>query len=109
MIHGGNSGGPITDETGSLLLGIVTARRFFGDPEMKKIDEEMRGLVAYLDKIKSQGSISLMGVNFGEFASAVSKVALITNELIRRNSTTGIGVGIHTKELVQKARDLKLI
>lgn len=109
MIHGGNSGGPIADESGKSLLGIVTARRFLGDPEMKQIDREMGELVAYLNNISGQGSVSIMGVNFGEFASALSKVALITNELIRKNSTTGIGVGIGTKELIAKAKDLKLL
>jgi hypothetical protein len=108
MIHGGNSGGPITDESGKSLLGIVTARRFLGDPEMKAVDKEMSDLVAYLNRISGQGSVSIMGVNFGEFAAALSKIALLTNDLIRKNSTTGIGVGVGTKELLQKARELKL-
>jgi S1-C subfamily serine protease len=109
MIHGGNSGGPITDESGKQLLGIVTARRFLGDSEMKRVDTEMGALVGYLNGIKSKGTVVLMGVNFTEFASALSKIALLTNELIRKNSTTGIGVGIHTRELLQKAKDLKLL
>ena len=49
-----------------------------------------------------------MGVNFTEFAAALSKIAILTNELIRKNSTTGIGVGVGTKELLQKTRELKL-
>jgi hypothetical protein len=109
MIHGGNSGGPITDSTGTKLLGIVTRRRFLGDPAMLEVDKELGGLVAYFDRIKGQGSVSIMGVNFTDFASGLSRIALLTNDLIRQNSTTGIGIGIHVQELAQRARDLKLL
>jgi hypothetical protein len=109
MIHGGNSGGPIADETGKRLLGIVTARRFLGDAQMQAVDKEMTGLAAYLDQIAGQGSVVIMGVNFAAFAGALSKIALLTNELIRKNSTTGIGVGVGTQELLTKAKELKLL
>lgn len=108
MIHGGNSGGPITDESGKSLLGIVTRRRFLGDDEMLAVDKEMKGLAAYLEQAGKQMTAQIMGVDFRVFATALSCIALLTNDLIRLNSTTGIGIGLSTAELLKKARELKL-
>jgi hypothetical protein len=75
---------------------------------MSEVDKEMKDLIAYLDPIIRQSSLMIGNINFREFASALAKIAVLTNDLIRNNSTTGIGIGVGTKELLQKARELKL-
>jgi hypothetical protein len=94
MIHNGNSGGPIVDANSLAVVGLVTMRRFLGDAERNAILKEMNDLQTYLDSVRGQGSVTLMGVNFTEFASSMSRVASVTSELIRLNSTTGIGLGL---------------
>jgi hypothetical protein len=109
MVHGGNSGGPVADYETLEALGIVTKRRFFGDPQMRAVDAEMKQLQDYLTRIKNQGSVSLMGVNFGEFAFAMSRIASLTNDVIRVDSTTGIGIGNSIVPVLEKCRALKLL
>ncbi len=108
MIHGGNSGGPIVDSESLAAIGVVTKRRFLGDPEMQQIDNQMKQLQTYLQGIQAQGSVKLMGVDFGQFALEISKIVSITNELIRRNSTTGIGVGYPIQGLTDRCKALGL-
>jgi hypothetical protein len=109
MVHGGNSGGPVTLDADLSVVGIVTKRRFFGDPEMQEVDKEMGQLLGYLDGIKGRGSVSLMGVNFAEFAGVMARVVTLTNELLRRNSTTGIGLANSIFPVTEKCRELKLL
>ena len=52
MIHGGNSGGPVIDAESLAVVGVVTARRFLGDPQMKEIDAEMAQLQTYLEQVQ---------------------------------------------------------
>ena len=108
MIHGGNSGGPIVDAESLSAIGVVTKRRFLGDPEMQKIDNELTELQTYLQAIQARGSIDMMGINFGQFASAISKIATTTNQLIRLNSTTGIGIGYPIQALTECCKALQL-
>jgi hypothetical protein len=108
MVHGGNSGGPIVDTESLAAIGVVTKRRFLGDPEMQKIDNEMKQLQLYLQGIQGQGSIQLMGVNFGQFALEMSKIVSVTNNLIRLNSTTGIGIGYPIQALTDRCKELGL-
>jgi V8-like Glu-specific endopeptidase len=109
MVHGGNSGGPVADYETLEVLGIVTKRRFFGDPQMRAVDAEMKQLQDYLTGIRNQGSVVLMGVNFAEFAFAMSRIASLTNDVIRVDSTTGIGIGNSIVPVLEKCRALKLL
>jgi hypothetical protein len=54
-------------------------------------------------------TVEIMGVNFGQFASAMSKIASLNNEIMRRNSTTGIGIANSISPVVEKCKELKLI
>jgi hypothetical protein len=109
MVHRGNSGGPVADYETLGALGIVTKRRFFGDPQMRAVDAEMKQLQDYLTKIKGQGSVAIMGVNFGEFAYVMSRIASLTNEIIRADSTTGIGIANSIVPVTEKCTALKLL
>jgi hypothetical protein len=109
MVHGGNSGGPVADYENLEALGIVTKRRFFGDPQMRVVDAEMKQLQDYLAKIRSQGAVAIMGVNFTEFAFAMSRIASLTNDVIRADSTTGIGIANSILPVLEKCRALKLL
>jgi hypothetical protein len=109
MVHRGNSGGPVADYDSMEALGIVTKRRFFGDPEMRAVDAEMKQLQDYLTAIRNQGAVVIMGVNFSEFASQMSKIASLTNEIIRADSTTGIGLANSIVPVVEKCRELSLL
>lgn len=109
MIHGGNSGGPVVDAESLAVVGIVTARRFLGDPQMQQIDAEMAQLQSYLEQVQSHGSVVLMGVDFNKFPLAMSRIASFTNVSIRRNSTTGIGLAHSIKPVVDRSRELKLL
>jgi len=109
MVHGGNSGGPVVSNDDLSALGIVTKRRFFGDPEMRAVDAEMKELQDYLGQISARGKVEIMGVNFGQFALAMSRIASLTNEIIRVNSTTGIGIANSISPLVEKCKELKLL
>jgi hypothetical protein len=108
MVHGGNSGGPIVDAENLALVGITTARRFLGDPNMRKIDQEMAQLQTYLQGVQAQGKVELMGVNFGQFALVMSRIVSITNDIIRQNSTTGIGLGYSIQKLTERCESLGL-
>jgi hypothetical protein len=109
MVHGGNSGGPIVDAETLLLIGIVTQRRFFGDPEMRRIDNEMKELQDGTAQWATHGSVQIMGIDFGAFAGEIAKIARVTNDLIRLNSTTGIGVGYPIIELTTRCREKGLL
>ena len=109
MVHGGNSGGPVIADGNLGALGIVTKRRFFGDPQMRAVDAEMKQLQDYLAKISSQGSVAIMGVNFSQFALVMSRIASLTNEVIRVDSTTGIGIANSIASVVERCRELKLL
>jgi hypothetical protein len=109
MIHGGNSGGPVVDNESLSVVGIVTARRFLGDPQMQQIDTEMAQLQTYLEQIRQRGSVVLMGVDFGQFALAMSRIASFTNVVIRQNSTTGIGLAHSIKPVADRCKELKLL
>ena len=109
MVHGGNSGGPVADYENLEALGIVTKRRFFGDPQMRAVDTEMKQLQDYLTRIRAQGSVTIMGVNFGEFAFAMSRIASLTNDVIRADSTTGIGIANSIGPILEKCKAIKLL
>lgn len=108
MIHGGNSGGPIVSAGSLRVKGTVTSRRFFGDPQMSEIDKEMIDLQAYLNSIPQGTSITMMGIDFGKFTYAVSRMSLLTNALIRMNSTTGIGFGNSIEPVLKECQKLGL-
>lgn len=109
MVHGGNSGGPVADYENLQVFGIVTKRRFFGDPQMQAVDAEMKQLQDYLASIRERGTVAIMGVNFAEFALAMSRIASLTNEIIRLDSTTGIGIANSILPVVEKCASLKLL
>ncbi len=88
---------------------MVTKRRFLGDPQMRAVEGEMKQLQDYLSKISSQGTVAIMGVNFTEFALAMSRIASLTNEIIRADSTTGIGIANSIVPALEKCRALKLL
>ena len=69
----------------------------------------MKQLQDYLARIRNQGSVVIMGVNFAEFALAMSKIASLTNEVIRADSTTGIGIANSISPVVEKCKALKLL
>ena len=50
---------------------------------MQAVDAEMKQLQDYLTKISSQGTVAIMGVNFSQFALVMSRIASLTNEVIR--------------------------
>jgi hypothetical protein len=69
----------------------------------------MKQLQDYLTKISSQGTVAIMGVNFSQFALVMSRIASLTNEVIRTDSTTGIGVANSILPVTENCKALKLL
>jgi hypothetical protein len=109
LIHGGNSGGPVVNATNLHVKGTVTARRFFTSPEMEQADREMQELQVYLQSVQSTVSVQIMGVDFGKFAYALSRIASLTNELNQLNSTTGIGIANSIEPVIAGCKSVGIV
>src|SRR5207245_2207181 len=72
-INAGNSGGPVVSRATGRVLGIASARRFIGGPQMQQIKAEQDKLIAYLKSIGGHASAAIMGIDFGSFAQVMAE------------------------------------
>ena len=92
-VNGGNSGGPIIDQQSGQLVGIVTQRRFLGVQDLQALQEQVNQLSNYCNQIASQGSVILMGINFGQFAGLMANGLNAMSQVVEANANSGIGIG----------------
>lgn len=92
-VNGGNSGGPIVDEETGCVIGIVTQKRFLGAASLHELGKPISDLSTHCEKIASQGSVGIMGVDFGQFARLTANGLGAISEALEANSNTGIGIG----------------
>ena len=104
-VNPGNSGGPIVDVSSGKVVGIATASRFIGAQDMEAIGKECAKLTEYLNAVASQGSVALMGVDFGEFARLMAQSLGLVRRALDANANTGIGVGYHIRFALDKCRE----
>ncbi|UPW18846.1 trypsin-like peptidase domain-containing protein [Agarivorans sp. TSD2052] len=92
-VNGGNSGGPIVDcETGS-VIGIVTQRRFLGGDSLQALGQPIAELSSHCQAIANNGSVNIMGVDFGQFANLIANGLGAITSVLEANANTGIGIG----------------
>jgi S1-C subfamily serine protease len=92
-VNGGNSGGPVINPLTNEVIGIITQRRFLGGGDLEAIGLKVKALSNHCTKIAQQGSVELMGINFGEFAGFVGQGLAAISEVIKANANSGIGIG----------------
>jgi S1-C subfamily serine protease len=90
--NAGNSGGPVVDRGTGKVLGIASARRFLGGPQMQEIKTEQDRLIAYLSSITGHGGVSIMGIDFASFAQVMAASLNHLQEAMILNANTGIGI-----------------
>jgi S1-C subfamily serine protease len=105
-VNGGNSGGPVVDSEG-LLVGIVTQRRFLSGSDLEAMSEEAEQLAAYCGSI-SGAQVLLMGIDFGQFAGAVSKANKLLAASLMQNANTGLGIAFCPGQLLEECTSLGL-
>lgn len=92
-VNGGNSGGPIVDSEAVNVIGIVTQRRFLGGDSLQALSQPIAELSSHCQAIANNGSVNIMGVDFGRFANLIANdLGAITN-VLEANANTGIGIG----------------
>lgn len=92
-VNGGNSGGPIVDRSDGVLLGIVTERRYLGHSDLEDLEKASNQLQKHWSIAKTQGSVFLQGINFGEFSAGMADAMVLIKKVIDANANSGIGIG----------------
>lgn len=92
-VNGGNSGGPIVEEATGELVGLVTQRRFLGAIQLGQLRQQVQQLAQHCQGVAGQGSVAIMGVNFGAFAQMMAQNFLVVDQLLQANANSGIGIG----------------
>ncbi|MGF7028452.1 S1 family peptidase [Sphingobacterium multivorum] len=108
-VNGGNSGGPIIDNSDGTVIGVVTQRRFLGAIEAKNIEQRSEELKQYCNSIAGRGSVQLMGIDFGQFAQLMAESFLLSQKIIQSNANTGIGIGFKIEYVVEECKRLNLL
>jgi len=98
-VNGGNSGGPIVEKTSGELIGLVTQRRFLGALQLGQLRQQVGALAQHCQGIAGQGSVAIMGVDFGAFAHMMSQSFLVIDQLLQANANSGIGIGFHIQHI----------
>jgi S1-C subfamily serine protease len=107
-INAGNSGGPVVSRSTGKVVGIASARRFIGGPQMQEIKAQQDKLIAYLRSIAGHGSVAIMGIDFGSFAQVMAESLDIMQETMILNANTGIGIVRAIGPVVSAYESLKI-
>lgn len=94
-INGGNSGGPIVGAATGEVVGIVTQRRFMGGQALQTLAPQIEQLSQHCAAIANRGSVAIMGINFGDFATMMAQGLSAMSQVIEANANSGIGIGFH--------------
>ncbi len=92
-VNGGNSGGPIVDISSGEVIGIVTQRRFLGGQSLQNLGQQISQLSQHCAGIAKQGSVKIMGIDFGQFANFMAQGLGAMSQVIEANANSGIGIG----------------
>lgn len=98
-VNGGNSGGPIIEKASGELIGLVTQRRFLGTVQLGQLRQQVQQLARHCHGVASQGSVEIMGVNFGAFAQMMAQNFLVVDQLLQANANSGIGIGFSIQQI----------
>ncbi|MEC3939161.1 serine protease [Leclercia adecarboxylata] len=93
MVNGGNSGGPIIDAESGQVIGIITARRYVNGDKAKQLQAEAAQLRTHLMRTSQNGSVAIMGIDFGRMADLFGRSLQVITELMDLNANPGIGIG----------------
>ncbi len=107
-VNGGNSGGPIVEETSGSVVGIVTQRRFLGVPKLDVLRQHLQRLAQHCQAAVGHGSVEIMGVDFGRFAQMMAEALILMDAILQANANSGIGIGFSIKHVNQKYDHLGL-
>lgn len=92
-VNGGNSGGPIVDAATGSVIGIVTQRRFLGGQSLQSLGQQVSLLAQQCAGMASRGSVQIMGIDFGAFATMMASGLQALSQVIEANANSGIGIG----------------
>jgi len=92
-VNGGNSGGPIISKSNGKIIGIVTQRRFLGGQHIQALGQQVAQLSNHCAGIAKQGSVQIMGIDFGSFANMMAQGLAAMSQVIEANANSGIGIG----------------
>lgn len=92
-VNGGNSGGPIVELNSGEVIGLVTQRRFLGAQSLQSLGSQVSQLSQHCAGIANQGSVVIMGINFGQFANMMAQGLSAISQVIEANANSGIGIG----------------
>lgn len=98
-VNGGNSGGPIVERGTGELVGLVTQRRFLGAIQLGQLRQQVQQLGQHCQGVAGQGSVVIMGVNFGAFAQMMAQNFLVVDQLLQANANSGIGIGFSIQHI----------
>lgn len=107
-VNGGNSGGPIVDHTTGELVGIVTQRRFLGVQSLQSLGQQVNQLSAQCAGMANRGTVQIMGLDFGQFASMMAQGLGAISQVIEANANSGIGIGFKMEFMHQECVKLGL-
>lgn len=103
-VNAGNSGGPAVDEASGLVLGVVTASRFLQGDELEKMSQAAQQIEQYFAGIAGQGSVGIMGMDFGQFAQQVGQSNRLLAKALELNANTGLGIAVGIEYIVDECR-----
>lgn len=98
-VNGGNSGGPIVGKVTGELIGLITQRRFLGVVQLGQLRQQVQQLAQHCQAVANQGSVEIMGVNFGAFAQMMAQNFLVVDQLLQSNANSGIGIGFSIEHI----------
>jgi hypothetical protein len=105
-VNGGNSGGPIIDLSDGNVVGLVTQRRFLGGPDLSRLRQEAEQIRSYCQAMAGQGSVQIMGIDFGGFSKLMAEGMLLIRQVLEANANSGIGIGFSIEFVAEKCREL---
>lgn len=101
-VNGGNSGGPIVTKDSGEVIGIVTQRRFLGAIQLNNLRQQVTQLAQHCQNAAGQGSVVIMGINFGAFAQMMAQAFMILDQILQANANSGIGIGFRIEQVNQE-------
>lgn len=107
-VNGGNSGGPIVDKNTGHVIGIITQRRFLGAQSLQVLGQDVALLATQCAGLASRGSVSIMGIDFGQFANLMAQGLSAISQVIEANGNSGIGIGFRIEFVDSEYRRLGL-
>lgn len=107
MANGGNSGGPIVEVETGKVIGILSARRFIGDNDMKKLKDATNTIIQQCQSIRQAGTVISAGFNVADLNQAYATGLSMLTAVLENNANSGIAIGLPIAPALKDIMEMK--